>query len=335
MGSEDGSILRPIAAAPLSPTRDSNLSTSGAIPEGSSSWGDEHVTACRAGSSERLGGDRRGQAGWLNTVRRVPAAMAGAKISRGASVPAAWVVAGCAVIVALAAPFVAAANTSDHPPSGPMGPQLNYLNAYSGPVFLNFLFSAPIASLVAASIAYVGLALNRPRIFAITAVLAGLAASYVVGGEIQAIAAWWLGVSHDTNRVAATLATVVSLLTVATVVLSVKLPVLRSATSRRGATATLLSIGVLGGLFIGVLVGGEAAVLTALQYTCPPGGPTCYGPGIESSLQEGAVTGTWFGGVAGLVAAVAVWALPPWLPSREHLSEAPPGVGDQVVTRSP
>ena len=254
--------------------------------------------------------------------------MADAKFARGASAPAAWVVAGCAVIVALAAPFVAAANTSDASPSGPFGPQLNYLSAYSGPVFLTFLFSAPIAALVAASIAYVGLALSRPRIFAITAVLAGLAAAYVVGGEIQAIAAWWLGVSHDTNRVAATLATIVSLLTVATLVLAVKLPVLRSATSRRGATATLLSIGVLGGLFIGVLVGGGAAVLTALQYTCPPGGPTCYGPGIESSLQEGAVTGTWFGGVAGLAAAAVVWALPPWFPRHEPVSESSTGGTD-------
>lgn len=225
--------------------------------------------------------------------------------------PAAWVVAGCALIAAIAGPFVAAISVDYTPPPGSQGLPQSYLNYYSGPVFLTFLFGAPIPAFVAACVAYAGLAFNRPRVFGLAAVLVGLAAAYIVGLETQAIGSWWLGISRDTNHVAVVVGLLLSLLAGSCIALSAKFPILRSAASQRGVLAALLGLSVLSGLFIGLLTGGEAAALTALQYGCPPGGMTCYGPGVESAMQEGAITGMWVGGAMGVLVGFAVWALPP------------------------
>jgi hypothetical protein len=224
--------------------------------------------------------------------------------------PAIWLVAGSALIAAIVAPFIA--HISAFPPNMSQGAQPTYAYSYNDPVLITFLFGAPIAALVAASVAYAGLAARRPKPFAVAAIISGIGAAYLVGGQARAIAGWWLGLSHDTNQVAATVAAVVSLISVLSVALSARFPVLRAAPSRRGAVAALLGISVLSGLFIGLFVGGEVATVTALQYGCATYTGSCYGPNIESALRGGAAVGMWSGGAMGLVAGAIVWALPPW-----------------------
>ncbi len=233
-----------------------------------------------------------------------------------------WLVAGCALVAAVAGPFVADLSTTT--PPTPQGAPQSYLNFYSGPLFIIFLYGAPIAALVAASVAYAGLVLRRPRVLAVAGVLAGLVAAYLVGWGTQGIADWWGGLSHDTNRVAAIVAVVVSLLVVPSVALSAKFPILHAAASRRGVVAAVLSLSVLCGLFVGLLVGGEAAALTSLQYTCPPGAKVCDGSNIESALAGGAFLGMWFGGAAGLLVGAIVWAIPPWSVPKRHLATSEP-----------
>lgn len=245
-------------------------------------------------------------------------------VALGRSAPAAWVVAGCALIAAIAGPFVADGASHYATPPQVTGTPQSYLNYYSGPVFLVFLFGALVPALVAAGVSYAGLALKRPRIFGVAAVLGGLLAAFVVGLQIQAIGSWWLGISRDTNHVAAVVGAVVSLVAVSTLALSVKFPILRSALSQRGVLAALLGLSVLSGLFIGLLVGGEAAGITALQYGCPPTATSCYGPGIESAMEEGAIVGTWVGGAMGVAVGLVVWAVPP-----RRLAKGSPAASDE------
>lgn len=226
--------------------------------------------------------------------------------------PPIWIVAGCALIVAVAGSFIAISVAAEHAPENSQSTRITYYNDYSGPEILPVLFGVPIATLVCAAVSYSGLVLNRPRVMGAVAVLAGLVSAYIVGLENQAIASWWLGLSTDTNRVASIISALVTLLTVPVIGLSVKYPILRTSATRRGAVAALLSISVLSGLLVGLWVGGEAAVLTGLQDWCFVPSVNCYGPDLANALSGGELLGMWFGGGMGLVAGAIVWAVPPW-----------------------
>jgi hypothetical protein len=223
-----------------------------------------------------------------------------------------WVVAGSALIAAVIGSFAAAVLDFTLVPSGSVGGVPGLPNSGIPTSLLDFMFGIPIAGLAAAVVAYAGVVFRRPFAMGLAAVLVGSAAGTLVGVEVSAVGNWWLSLPSDTSRTASILTVVIVLLSATAIALSVRLPVVGLAKTRRGRVAGVLALAAFSGLMIGVFVGGLAAGVTALQSPCASFGSACGGPSALNAIQGGALLGAWFGGGVGLAGGALAWAFPPW-----------------------
>ena len=121
-------------------------------------------------------------------------------------------------------------------------------------------FGTPYAALIAAVASYVGLPRHRPWIYAAVGTAAGTGTMFLTGWEAIPIGNWWLDrVPSDPTTAAVYLGTflvppgVIAILLAST---SARVPDVRA---RAGPLVRLLWLGVVVGMPLGALVGGEAA----------------------------------------------------------------------------
>jgi hypothetical protein len=168
------------------------------------------------------------------------------------------------------------------------------------------IFALPVATALAALVAFFTGIRWGPRVGPLLGASAGLIGAAVVGSRYETLASWWTQyVPTDTNRAAAYLvAWIVGLLSV-TVTLTVAAlagPVPRA--RRRNRILGLGIVSSLQGLLLGLFVGAAVAAIDAALQTCA----FCVTPDVGVAAEGGALLGSWVGALVGLVVGIAIGA---------------------------
>jgi hypothetical protein len=198
-------------------------------------------------------------------------------------------------------------------PSNIVGGSPDYANGGLDVRGLAYLLGIPTAATVAATLAYLGVVLRRPSLLGVIGILAGVVCAGLVGWETAPIARWWIGDLSPQYVFGPTVVVtvVVVILTSIPISLSARLAFAATVPTRGGRVVATLALGAVSGLFVGMLVGGESAVLSQLQIMCPTAGP-CPDGSVQDAFVGGTFLGVVYGLVAGLLCGLLVAALPPW-----------------------
>ncbi|MGC2290111.1 MAG: hypothetical protein WA688_09705 [Thermoplasmata archaeon] len=159
---------------------------------------------------------------------------------------------------------------------------------------------------MAARIAFIGVRLRRPVTFFILGGAAGIATFAAVGLDCITLGNWWLNnLPTDTNLTAGILSALLCPPAILALLLSVGGNLSGTSTSRRARALQYVGFGMVLGLFVGALYGGEAAAVT-WAVSCRPA-ENCFPltTVIYSGETVGCVIGILVGLLTGFIAFLA------------------------------